>query len=131
MTVGFVGLGRMGGAMSVRLREAGFALTVWNRTRDRCAAAEAAGATVAASAAEVAAASDVVVTSVSDAAALTAVLEGPDGILAGLRPGAVVVDTRRSARRPRARRRRPWQPPAARGSTRPCRAAPRWRLRAS
>jgi len=42
--MGFAGLGTMGEAMALRLAEAGVRLVVWNRTRERCAPLQAAGA---------------------------------------------------------------------------------------
>jgi 3-hydroxyisobutyrate dehydrogenase/2-hydroxy-3-oxopropionate reductase len=90
LDVGVVGLGRMGLPMARRLLDAGFPLTVWNRSPGK--AEELSGARVAATPRELAEASDVVVTMLADAAALTQTLHGDDGLLAGLRDGAVVVD---------------------------------------
>ena len=88
--VAFLGLGRMGAPMAARIAEAGHELTVWNRTprpdrRPR-------GAAAAATPAQAAAGADVVITMVSDAAALDAVLGGAHGALAGVSPGAALVD---------------------------------------
>jgi 3-hydroxyisobutyrate dehydrogenase/2-hydroxy-3-oxopropionate reductase len=80
----------MGLPMARRLLDAGFPLTVWNRSPGK--ADELAGARVAATPRELAESSDVVVTMLADAAALEQVLHGDDGLLAGLRDGAVVVD---------------------------------------
>lgn len=92
-TVGFAGLGRMGAAMAEHLAAADFNLTVYNRT---IATADSFAATHACASAhtprELAAASSVVVTMVADGPALVALLAGDDGLLAGLRPGSVVVD---------------------------------------
>ena len=66
---------------------------VWNRTDERCDALSSIGATVRRNAeGELAEQCDVVVTMVADADALRAILEGDDGLLAGLRPD---VDRRR------------------------------------
>lgn len=89
---GFVGLGLMGGPMAANLARAGFPLTVWNRTPHKAGPLRALGATVADSPAQVATASDVVVTMVSDDAALTEVLFGAAGLASGMVPGSVVVD---------------------------------------
>lgn len=89
---GFIGIGRMGLPMARNLLAAGFPLTVFNRTPERCEPLAAEGATVAATAAEAAAAADVLVTMVADADALRALLDGPDGILAGAEPGLVLAD---------------------------------------
>ncbi|MGI5459861.1 NAD(P)-dependent oxidoreductase [Streptomyces sp. CA-249302] len=88
--VAVIGAGRMGAAMAVRLREAGFQVTAYNRTR---AKAEATGAVVADSAREAVAAADVVLVSLADDRAVTQAYGGADGIAAGLRPGTVVLDT--------------------------------------
>ena len=90
MTVGFAGIGRMGLAMARNLLGAGFPLVVWNRTPERCAPLVDAGARAAAEPAALAAA-DVVVTMVSDAQAAHSVLV-ESGLLAGLRPGSVVLE---------------------------------------
>jgi 3-hydroxyisobutyrate dehydrogenase-like beta-hydroxyacid dehydrogenase len=93
LSVGFVGMGRMGAPMAGRVAEAGFPLTVWNRSTERCDPLASLGATVADMPKELAERSDVVVTMVADADALRAILEGDDGLLAGLQPDAIVVDT--------------------------------------
>ncbi len=93
LTVGFAGLGRMGTPMALRIVDAGLPLTVWNRTAERLEPCTAVGAAAAETPKELAERSDVVVTMVADADALGAVLHGDDGLLAGLRPGAIVVDT--------------------------------------
>jgi 3-hydroxyisobutyrate dehydrogenase-like beta-hydroxyacid dehydrogenase len=91
-SVGFAGLGRMGGAMARNVLDAGFPLTVHNRTAARCEPLRSAGAAVAATPGEMAGASDVVVTMVADAEAARAVIDGPQGILSGARPGLVLVE---------------------------------------
>lgn len=93
LTVGFAGLGRMGTPMALRIVDAGLPLTVWNRTAERLEPCTSVGAAAAETAKALAERSDVVVTMVADADALGAVLHGDDGLLAGLRPGAIVVDT--------------------------------------
>jgi 3-hydroxyisobutyrate dehydrogenase-like beta-hydroxyacid dehydrogenase len=90
--VAFLGLGAMGAPMAERLARGGFAVTVWNRTLARAGALSAAGATVARSPAEAVQGADVVVTMLSDARALEAVLGGKKGLLAGLAPGALVIE---------------------------------------
>jgi 3-hydroxyisobutyrate dehydrogenase-like beta-hydroxyacid dehydrogenase len=92
VNVGFAGLGRMGAPMARRVLDAGFALTVWNRSAGRAAELAAAGAGVADSPRALAESSEVVVTMVADADALADVLHGDDGLLAGLAGGAVVID---------------------------------------
>jgi 3-hydroxyisobutyrate dehydrogenase-like beta-hydroxyacid dehydrogenase len=89
---GFIGLGLMGGPMAANVARAGFPLTVWNRTPSKSEPVRDLGAQVAADAAGVAAASDVLVTMVSDDAALEDLLFEAGGVADALRPGAVVVD---------------------------------------
>jgi 3-hydroxyisobutyrate dehydrogenase-like beta-hydroxyacid dehydrogenase len=90
--LGFVGLGTMGGGVVRRLLAAGHAVTVWNRTREKAEPLLEAGARWADSPRSVAERSDIVFTMVTNTAAVQAVTEGPDGILAGLGPGKVYVD---------------------------------------
>lgn len=91
MRVGFVGLGAMGSRMSRRLLDAGQELTVWNRSPEKAKPLVAAGARQAETPADAAGGAQAVVVMVSDQSALEAVTEGPDGILAGLGAGAVVI----------------------------------------
>jgi 3-hydroxyisobutyrate dehydrogenase len=90
--VAFCGLGNMGTPMADRLIEAGHEVTVWNRTSERAMELSARGATVVSSPAEAATEQDVVITMLADGQAVESVLFGPDGIAAGMRPGAVLVD---------------------------------------
>lgn len=79
--IGLVGLGRMGAAIGERILSAGAALVVWNRTPGRAEALTAQGATEAGSLMELAATCDVVLTILTDDAALEAVYDAPDGLL--------------------------------------------------
>ncbi|MGH2939131.1 MAG: NAD(P)-dependent oxidoreductase [Solirubrobacterales bacterium] len=90
--VGFAGIGRMGLPMARNVLGAGFPLTVFNRTPERCAPLVEAGATLAATPAELARASEVVITMVADGDAVRALLDGPDGMLAGAEPGLVLTE---------------------------------------
>jgi 3-hydroxyisobutyrate dehydrogenase-like beta-hydroxyacid dehydrogenase len=91
--VAVVGAGRMGAAMVGTLRRAGVEVVVCNRTRAKAeAAAQASGAETAGSAREAAAGAQVVLSSLADDAAVEAVYTGPDGVVAGLRPGTVVCE---------------------------------------
>jgi 3-hydroxyisobutyrate dehydrogenase-like beta-hydroxyacid dehydrogenase len=92
VTLGFVGLGAMGGRMAKRLLDAGRPLVGYNRTAARAQWLVDAGLVLAPSPRDVAARADVVFTMVADTAALRAVSEGPDGIVAGLRAGATWVE---------------------------------------
>lgn len=87
--MGLIGLGHMGTAVAERLLDGGFPLHVYNRTPAKAEPLVARGAVVSGSAAELAAYVDVVLTSLSDDAAL----EGVAGeVLLGARAGTVLVD---------------------------------------
>ncbi|TPQ21492.1 NAD(P)-dependent oxidoreductase [Streptomyces sporangiiformans] len=88
--VALVGTGRMGAAMARRLRDAGFEVIAYNRTREK---AEAVADTVAATPREAAAGARTVLVSLADDAAVTETYGGDDGIAAGLRAGSVVLET--------------------------------------
>lgn len=90
--IGYVGLGVMGSAIVRRLLDAGHAVTVWNRTRAKAQPLLDAGASWAASPRAVAECGELVFTMVTNRAAVQAVAEGPDGILAGLDAGRIYVD---------------------------------------
>jgi 3-hydroxyisobutyrate dehydrogenase-like beta-hydroxyacid dehydrogenase len=93
MRVGFWGIGRMGVHMATHIHNAGFDLVVGNRTPERCAPLERLGAHVEASSpAALARGADVVVTALADCEAAIEVYLGPEGILAGIGEGAVVMD---------------------------------------
>lgn len=93
MRIGFLGLGTMGAPLANNLRKAGFTMTVWNRTAARTGPLTEKGATVAPTPRACAAGRDLVFTCLTDEAALDAVLEGEQGVLAGLAEGDVLVDT--------------------------------------
>jgi 3-hydroxyisobutyrate dehydrogenase-like beta-hydroxyacid dehydrogenase len=90
--LGYVGLGVMGGGVVRRLLDAGHTVTVWNRTQEKATPLLGAGALWGESPRDVTERSDVVFTMVTNTAAVQAVCEGEDGILAGLGPGKVYVD---------------------------------------
>lgn len=91
-TLGYIGLGIMGGGMARNLLAAGHDVVVWNRSPQRAEPLRAAGAHVAASPADVARQAGVVLLCVSDTPDVEDLVHRPDGILAGLTPGSVVVD---------------------------------------
>jgi 2-hydroxy-3-oxopropionate reductase len=92
-TIGFIGLGLMGGAMVGRLQDLGYSLTVLgNRDRTYLDVAIARGATEAKSAKEVAEASDIVMLCMGTSDHVEGRMRGDDGVMAGLRKGATVVD---------------------------------------
>jgi len=91
--IGFIGLGLMGSAMAGRLLDCGYPLTVMaNRSRANVDAAVARGATEVATARDVAAASDMVMLCMDTSASVEDRMRGPDGVIAGLRPGGIVID---------------------------------------
>src|ERR1700751_2540850 len=91
-TVGFVGLGNMGGNMAARLIAAGYEVFGQERHREHARELEASGLRWRETPREVAEAAEVVFTSLPDDATLESAAEGPDGLLAGLGPGEVWVD---------------------------------------
>jgi 3-hydroxyisobutyrate dehydrogenase-like beta-hydroxyacid dehydrogenase len=90
--LGFVGLGVMGSKMVLRLLSKGHTVTGYNRTRSKAEGLIQKGMKWADSPRAIAAASDVIFSMVTNSAALEAIVEGPDGILAGLTPGKFYVD---------------------------------------
>jgi 3-hydroxyisobutyrate dehydrogenase-like beta-hydroxyacid dehydrogenase len=91
-TLGFVGLGVMGGGVARRLLAAGHEVHGWNRTREKADALADEGLVLEDSPRDVAATAEVVFSMVTNVPALRAVAEGPDGIIAGLGPGKIWVD---------------------------------------
>src|SRR5205823_2360170 len=91
-TIGFIGLGIMGRPMAKNLMKGGYPLVVHSRSRGPVDELAAAGATAVRSPADVARQASVVITMLPDTPDVELVLSGPDGILAALRPSAVVVD---------------------------------------
>jgi 3-hydroxyisobutyrate dehydrogenase len=92
MRIGVAGIGRMGGAIAARLIETGQDVTVWNRTPDKVKPLAAAGAKVAATPAELAARVEAVVTILTNSEAMTAVYEGPQGLLAADAKGKLFIE---------------------------------------
>jgi 3-hydroxyisobutyrate dehydrogenase-like beta-hydroxyacid dehydrogenase len=90
--LGYVGLGVMGGRMADRLISKGHTVTGYNRTREKAQWLIDRGLRWADTPRAVAEASDAVFVMVTDSAALEAVTRGPDGILAGLGRGTLVID---------------------------------------
>jgi 3-hydroxyisobutyrate dehydrogenase-like beta-hydroxyacid dehydrogenase len=91
MKTSFIGLGSMGLPMARNILNAGNDLTVYNRSRNRADGLAKLGARVAASPREAAADAQVLITMLSDDAAVESVVFGEDGALAGLGRGAVHV----------------------------------------
>ncbi len=89
--IGWIGTGLMGSRMAANLLRAGFAVAVWNRTRDKVQPLLDQGATWAESPAQLAAGIDVLMTSLTDGAAVADVLVR-QGAAAALRTGSLVID---------------------------------------
>jgi 2-hydroxy-3-oxopropionate reductase len=90
--VGFIGLGIMGGPMAQNLMEAGYELVLYNRTIEKAEEVAGDGATVVGSPREVAESCDVVVLMLPDSPQVEEIVEGEDGVLEGLKEGALIVD---------------------------------------
>jgi 3-hydroxyisobutyrate dehydrogenase-like beta-hydroxyacid dehydrogenase len=91
-SVAVLGLGNMGEPIAERILEAGFPLSVWNRTPEKAASLLERGARDLASPAEALRAADVCVTALADDAALEDVVLSEEGVLTGARPGTTLVD---------------------------------------
>lgn len=92
MKIGIAGTGRMGSAIAQRLIESGYPVTVWNRTPEKTKAAQAAGAALAASAAELATGCEVVISILTNAAAIDSMYRGPQGLLSGDPKGKLFIE---------------------------------------
>ncbi|HUV12518.1 MAG TPA: NAD(P)-dependent oxidoreductase [Acidobacteriota bacterium] len=90
--VGFIGLGIMGLPMASNLVKAGYRLVVFNRTREKAEAMAGEFVQVASSPAEVASRCQMMITIVTDSAAVEEVIAGPQGLLAALTPESIVID---------------------------------------
>jgi 3-hydroxyisobutyrate dehydrogenase-like beta-hydroxyacid dehydrogenase len=90
--LGFVGLGVMGSELANRLLSKGHSVFGYNRTRSKAEWLVKKGMKWADSPRAVAAGSDVIFSMVTNSAALAAITDGPDGILAGLTPGKIYAD---------------------------------------
>src|SRR6266700_3738979 len=90
--LGFVGLGKMGGRVAKRLLDAGHTVTGYNRTKPKAQWLLDAGMQWGRSPRQVAETADVTFSMVTNTAALHEILNGNDGILAGLMPGKVYID---------------------------------------
>ncbi|HWS96807.1 MAG TPA: NAD(P)-dependent oxidoreductase, partial [Candidatus Methylomirabilis sp.] len=90
--LGFVGLGVMGSEMVLRLLSKGHTVTGYNRTKSKAEGLIQKGMKWGDSPRTVAASADVLFSMVTNSAALEAIVEGPEGILAGLTPGKFYVD---------------------------------------
>lgn len=92
MKVAFIGMGTMGAPMALNILKAGYPVTVHNRTREKEAAAAAAGAQRAASPVEAARAAEIIITCVSDTPDVERIILGENGVIQGARAGSLVID---------------------------------------
>jgi len=92
MKVAFIGLGTMGISMALNILNAGFDLTVHNRTRDKEKIPAKEGAQRAASPREAAVGAEVIITCVSDTPDVEEVIMGENGVIHGAQAGSIVVD---------------------------------------
>ena len=90
--IGFIGLGLMGSNMVENLQTRGFEPIVMDLNKDAVAAVVARGATEATSAKELAAASDIVMLCLTTSKVVEMLVYAEDGILAGIKEGAVLID---------------------------------------
>jgi 2-hydroxy-3-oxopropionate reductase len=91
-TIGFIGLGIMGGPMAANLLRAGYPLVVHNRTRAKAQALVSDGAEAAGSPREVASRTDVLITMLPDSPDVEQVYLGEEGVIAGAREGQLLID---------------------------------------
>ena len=91
-TIGFVGLGAMGGRIAGRLLASGHPMVGWNRTKLKAEPLLELGLVWRDTPREVAETAELVFSMVTDDAALEAIAAGPDGLLAGLAAGKIWVD---------------------------------------
>src|SRR5262245_42642212 len=92
MKIGIAGTGRMGAAMGERLMEQGHEIHVWNRSVARTKPLVDKGAKAAATPAELAGRCEVVLTILTDSAAIDAVYNGKDGLLSGNVAGKLFME---------------------------------------
>ena len=91
-SIGFIGLGLMGGNMVENLQNKGFPITVMDLNKDAVAKCVARGANSASSAKELAEASDIVMLCLTTSNVVESLVYADNGILAGIKEGAVLVD---------------------------------------
>ncbi len=90
-TIGFIGLGHMGSLMVERLMEHGYTLSVYDRTKEKTQEVAQKGATTVDTPRDLGKSADVIISMVTDNAALDAVMYGDDGVLAGVQPQHTIL----------------------------------------
>ncbi|PYK22876.1 MAG: NAD(P)-dependent oxidoreductase [Verrucomicrobia bacterium] len=91
-TISYLGLGTMGGGVASNLLEAGYKLTVWNRSAEKCNPFARKGARVAESPADAVRDADLVIYMLSNDQAVEEVVFGANGILGGIKEGQIAMD---------------------------------------
>src|SRR5438309_731556 len=91
-TISYLGLGMMGSGMASNLLEAGYKLTVWNRSAEKCEPFARQGARIADNPADAVRDVDLVMYSLSNGQAVEEVVFGAKGILSGINQGQVAID---------------------------------------
>src|SRR5271169_6963094 len=92
MKLGFIGLGNMGSRIAKRLLDHGYQLTVYDLDTAKAQAIAAQGGIVAKNILELARTSDVILSCLTNDEAVQSVYSSPEGVLAGARPGTVVLE---------------------------------------
>jgi 3-hydroxyisobutyrate dehydrogenase len=92
LKIGIAGIGKMGAAIATRLAGLGHEVHVWNRTAEKARALAAAGATVAATPGELAGRAEIIISILTNAAAIDAAYDGKDGLLAGNVAGKLFIE---------------------------------------
>jgi 3-hydroxyisobutyrate dehydrogenase len=91
-TVGFIGLGNMGGGMSVNIQRAGYPMVVYDLREEAAKPLLEGGARLANSPAEVASLCDITLTSLPGPKEVESVSTGLEGVLEGMKPGGIYID---------------------------------------
>ena len=91
-TVGFIGLGNMGGGMSANIQRAGYPMVVYDLREEAAKPLLEGGASLANSPAEVASRCDITLTSLPGPREVESVSTGPEGVLEGMKPGGIFID---------------------------------------
>jgi 3-hydroxyisobutyrate dehydrogenase len=91
-TVGFIGLGNMGGGMSVNIQKAGYPMVVYDLREEAAKPLLEGGARLANSPTEVASLCDITLTSLPGPREVESVSTGPEGVLEGMKPGGIFID---------------------------------------
>ena len=97
ITIGFIGIGKMGTGMAKNVLKKGYPIVIWNRTAAKCREYIEMGAVAATSPKEVAAKADIIICMLSTPSVTTNVILGLDewqnqGVIEGAKPGSIIID---------------------------------------